>query len=1389
MAVIRKLFRFLVVLTLVVMAFAAGALAVYTLTATGRDNLAGLISKLASSDDRTVRISGIDGIWSNPLTIASVTVEDRNGAWLAIRSVEIDWSRLSLLSSAFVAERIAAQSVEIARAPLPADNAGAASGPPTLPVSLDVKKIDLPQILLGPALAGGRVASISANGRVTATPSPLAIEADVSAARTDGTAGDLDAQIAFAPADNVLGIDLRASEPAGGILASLLDLPGKPRVDILVSGSGPAANWKGSGTFAVDGTVITSLSASHRMTDRGSRVEATGDGDFARFLPQRLQSLLSGRSTFELAGTYTNAGAVAVERAKLDSSGLAVSASGTLDPEGASDFSLNFSAKQTSVPLSFGTEESPIDLSVASLSIRVAGPGKTPALDISARLPTVATNDTKLRELALDLHSDAFDLTARSGPVSGTATAAELTIDNPTISPLVAGAISARLAGKVSTEQLIVDAASLRSDAVDGSFAGAVSLADGSITLKLNADVQTSALPAAIYPVVGAKLTLSADLARDTSGNVSAKSLAFSSGPLSGQGFANLSDGRIEAQASGKLEDVSVLAPQASGAVALSLSASGALSGPDASVELTSERVVVANRAVEGLKVTASGRVDPANPAADVKIEGRVGGEALAGSAVLRTVNGRRDVQGLTLSLGENRIDGDLTLDEAFRPVGTIRFNLPDIGPLAALALETAEGSLTGSADFAVEGDVPRLTVSATSSALRRAESAVSDASIQAVVSNYLAAPAVSGTVKAGRVTYGKTVLTGVDVALSRDGSWTRFAAGVALNGEPVKADGRVRSEAGTTTVELSSASASFQGIAGKLSRATTIVIAGGRVNLDNAAIGVGGGTATVSGAAGETLNLTVVLSAVPASLANTFSPGLSATGSISGTVKVTGAAASPSIGYTIDWSGARTAQTAAAGFDAMTIRSSGTYAGNVLKFDANVGDGSGLTMKGGGTVGLGGTPQLSLKFAGAVPFSFLTQRLASQGLSLSGTSQVDLSVSGPATAPVVTGSLRASGARFVDARSGIAINDIALDIGLGSGRATIRRLTGALAMGGTLSASGTVGIAAAAGFPADLKIALRDGRYTDGEVVTTTASGDLTLTGPLVSAPAVKGTISLGRTVINIPEKMPGSLAALDVQHKNAPANVQAQAKALAPARSATGGGGLALDVAVNAPQQIFIQGRGLDAELGGSIRLAGPASAPQATGQFTMRRGRLAVLGKRLTFTRGTLGFSGSLVPYLDLAAESTATDATVTVLVTGPANNPKFTFSSIPSLPEDEVLARLVFGRSMSNLSPVQIAQLADAAAQFAGGGGTTSLLNTLRGKIGIDDLDIKTDEKGGTAISAGKYLNDRTYVTIEKGDKAGSGKAAIDLNIGKGLKLRGEATDEGKAKGGIFFEREY
>lgn len=1388
MRLVRIMLRILRYGIYAAVALAIGAIAVLTLTERGRDNLAALISGFVSSPGQTVRIAGIDGVWSGNLTLGSVTLEDEEGPWLVARNVAVDWSPLMLFSFTFAADRIYAERIEVARTPKPASKPKDEAGSFSLPVSIDVTRIDLPDIALGPALAGG-VASVAAKGSARAEASPLLIASRLNIARSDGRAGNIDATIDFAPADNRLTLDIRASEPRGGIIANLLRLPGEPAVEINVSGSGPAANWSGSGTFAVDGTVVTRIEGRHQFTSDGSAVEASGDGEFAGFMPDDLKPLLAGNSSFDLAGTLTTTGGVRIERATIESDAVKGSASGTLDPQGASDFALKFEAKGEGVPLSFGTEDSPIDMVVGQASIRALGDGSEPNLDIVASLPKVATNDAEIRDLNIALHSDAFNIKARTGPVTGTATAAALIIDNPNIAPLVAGKISAGLAGTLSTDSLTVTDGNLASDALAGKFTGDVSLADGSVTLKLNADVASAALPASVRPALAERVQLDADIARDHEGLVSADPFSISSGELSASGRVRTANREIDAEITGRLGDVGLLAQGATGAVDLEVTARGALGAPDVSLTVTSDRIEAAGREIAGLRLTASGKADVDNPAAEVSLTGTVGGQPLDGKASLSSAGGRREVKGLTLSLGQNRIAGDLVLDEKFLPLGTVNFRLPDVGALAALALETMKGDLDGTITFSDDAGKPQLALNATTQSLARGDVTAAGVAIDATVSDYLAAPTVSGRVQAASVTSGGTVVRDVDVTLTQQAGWTGFDGGATVSDIPARAAGRVQVANGRTVVELASGQATVRGLQARLARSSTIEIANGVTTLEAVALDIGGGNVVASGTAGAALDLKLTLSAVPASVVNNFAPGLDAAGAISGTARVTGAAANPSVGYSLDWRGAQTAQTRTAGFGGINVSSSGDFAGGRLTFQANAADGAGLALRGGGSVDTRARA-LSLDISGGVPFSFLASRLAASGLSLTGAANVSLQVRGTTSSPVLGGSLTTSGARFVAAASGIAVNDIRADVAMANGTATIRALSGNLSTGGTISGSGTVGTNAGSGFPADIRLAIRNGRYTDGRIVTTTMNGDLAIKGPLVSQPVLSGTVTLDRTVITVPDRLPGSLAALDVRHKNAPAAVRAQAQALAPQSAAGGGSGaLVLDLTVNAGNQIFVTGRGLDAELGGSLRLTGSTASPQAVGQFTLRRGRLSILGRRLTFTRGTVSFSGSLVPMLDFAADSDVGGTRITVAVGGPADNPHFNFTSMPSLPQDEVLARLIFGRSLSNLSPLQIAQLADAAASLAGAGGSSSLLQSLRSQIGVDDLDIRTNDDGSTSISAGKYLNDRTYFSLEKGDKAGSGKAKIDLEVGRGVKLRGEASDGGETKGGIFFEREY
>ena len=70
------------------------------------------------------------------------------------------------------------------------------------------------------------------------------------------------------------------------------------------------------------------------------------------------------------------------------------------------------------------------------------------------------------------------------------------------------------------------------------------------------------------------------------------------------------------------------------------------------------------------------------------------------------------------------------------------------------------------------------------------------------------------------------------------------------------------------------------------------------------------------------------------------------------------------------------------------------------------------------------------------------------------------------------------------------------------------------------------------------------------------------------------------------------------------------------------------------------------------------------------------------------------------LRLVAETTARTGTlVRIIVEGPLSDPDVVFSSTPDLPQDEVLAQLVFGVSLASITPFQAVQLASEPAAGA------------------------------------------------------------------------------------------
>ncbi|MCW1411500.1 translocation/assembly module TamB domain-containing protein [Rhizobium sp. 1AS11] len=578
-----------------------------------------------------------------------------------------------------------------------------------------------------------------------------------------------------------------------------------------------------------------------------------------------------------------------------------------------------------------------------------------------------------------------------------------------------------------------------------------------------------------------------------------------------------------------------------------------------------------------------------------------------------------------------------------------------------------------------------------------------------------------------------------------------------------------------------------------RLALAATGKYAGDRLDFDAALNGGGGialkatGNLAIAGTSIRSLDVTANATNLPAGIANGFVPGLAAEGAVTATAKATGALSAPSVDFKVDWKNAATSQTKGAGLSPFSIGASGKLAGNRLTVDTSLAGDAGMSLKGGGSVVITGGRAIDMRFNGNLPFAVLGAPLAQQGLVADGVATVNLQIGGTAAAPVINGTVSTNGAKLVDVRRNLAVNNLAATVTFNGSQAVISRLSGNLGGGGTISASGTIGIQPAGGFPADISIKLDKAVYVDGTLVVSTVNGTLSLRGPIKSA-TLSGKLRLDKTSITVPEKLPTSLREIDIRHKNAPRAVLAQLRDDGERKPGEKSSVITLDLEIDAPSHIFVRGRGIDAELGGRVTIRGTAAAPIVTGGFTMRRGRLTILNRRLDFSdKSRITFAGDLTPALDMEATSASGTTTLTVDVAGLATDPAITFSSSPELPQDEVLAQLIFGQSMSKLSPVQIAQLADAVSQLAGNR-STSLFEGLRNQLGVDDFDVSTDSKGQTSVSVGRYLNDRTYFELQQGGSAGA-KAVINLDVGRGVKLRGGAGGNGEGEAGIVYEREY
>jgi translocation and assembly module TamB len=235
-------------------------------------------------------------------------------------------------------------------------------------------------------------------------------------------------------------------------------------------------------------------------------------------------------------------------------------------------------------------------------------------------------------------------------------------------------------------------------------------------------------------------------------------------------------------------------------------------------------------------------------------------------------------------------------------------------------------------------------------------------------------------------------------------------------------------------------------------------------------------------------------------------------------------------------------------------------------------------------------------------------------------------------------------------------------------------------------------------------------------------------------------------------------------------------------------------LNLHLRAPGRIFVSGMGLEAEWSTDMRVTGTAGSPSVVGELDLVRGTYSFAGKDLDLDNSSnVTFDGGAPtnPVLAITATTTVNAITATIAITGRAQLPQIAFTSTPALPQDEVLSQLLFGSSVTSLSPTEAIQLAAALNSLRGSGGGFNPLGKLRSVAGFDRLRIvgaNAQTGQGTSVAAGKYLARNVYVEVIT-DARGFTATQLEIALSKALSILSSTGTFGGSNASLRYRRDH
>jgi len=1400
--------------------------------------LASTLTRSLSSPGSTITVGTIEGSVPFDMRIAHIAMGDAAGPWLTIDKAALTWSPSALLHGTLRIDALTAASIDVLRQPAPSQSSTSSGfALPQLPVAVDLRKLEVTRLAIAPALAGGdnAEASIGANGMLTGNRADLAIRL----ARTDGQPGTGTLEARYDHPANALTLRLDVNEPTGIALDAALGRTDHLPLRITLDGSGPLSGWQGQ-FHLLSGQGIHSDATVAIADMAGTKISLKGAASITPLLAENMRPLIGDDIKFDISVSDDGKGGTTLSPSHIALAAVTFDMQGSRSDTGALTGKLHIAVPDMSVGNALVGNAAK---GAISIDLGLAGTADQPKMtlaetgdlsfgeiavgglkiDAKAEAKPGATKDDPAFDLSLDAKADALNdiaggasYGALSVHFAGTADAKgqsvavrELTATGGGVDLKGAGTFKNNIAdGKAS---LTAADLSIIGKMVGQPLAGAANLdfAVGTdrarkVTLQVTGkgDRLRTGIQAADALLAGG-LTLDAAGTRDAGGKVTVGSLVLATGRarIEGNGGFNPTDGAIGGTVTATLTDLKALSVAAASPLAgtgkLSATFGGTLDAPTVDATATLDRLAFGAMKIDHFE-TAISAPQGLNGAATAK--GRIVSGKL--NETIDADFARDDPQ--TYRLNRLRLAGTGgTVDAAMvaapadrRVSGKFSAAIGDLSVWSGVAGQALAGQMSlaldlpaGGAQGPVKATIDKFALGASPRSV-----GITHAALTGKLSGDLARQNGALDLSLAGLSANGGAITNADAHIAGNGKSTDFRLhAVGRAHDPISVDfaGNATQGKDTNILKLASFAARMGGDSVSLTKPATITVAPQAYRVAGLALSVDGGAiegdaALSSKVASADLRIRQMPLHPLAFLAGKPFVG----GTLDGHVVLAGTPQRPEAHVSLTTKGLDVETDGPLPRPVLNLAAAVDWRGEQANIDVKLTSGSGeaLTLAGSAPFAFDlGTLQprpvrnaaLALTIKGGGKLENLSSIVPLGEDRVAGAFSIDVAVGGTMEAPHPSGRVAITGGHYANMSLGTELDGIDLALTSSGEKFVLDHLTATDSKSGKVNASGAIDLGvspATVGF----NLGFTDFLVARSDDMTIAADGDLKLTGTL-NEMGVSGKLSVRHAEIYIPDNLPASVVSLDV------IEVGGRDKGEAPKAAPVAP--VSLQIALDAPGQLFVRGHGVISEWRGHLDIGGSTAGPILVGQLSVNNGSVDLLGQNFNIDRGVIDFGGgkTIDPVLNVQASATASSVTAQVNVTGTATNPKIALTSTPALPQDEILSRVLFGSNVGSLTPSQGLQLAAAAAQLAQGG--PGIMDRVRGAVGLDRLDLTSGGANpngtqgaakGTTVTGGKYIANGVFVGVAQGLGSTGSQAKVEVEITPNISVNstfGNATGSG------------